>query len=55
MPGTKDALFWLKSAELVSALYRHKIKSKETRYVTGFEKTDHIVTINISRNTDLKY
>ena len=24
-------------------------------YVTGFGKTDHIVTINISRNTDLKY
>ena len=24
-------------------------------YVTGFEKTDHIVTIDISRNTDLKY
>ena len=25
------------------------------RYMTGFEKTDHIVTIDISRNTDLKY
>ena len=25
------------------------------KYVTGFEKTDHIVTIDISRNTDLKY
>ena len=24
-------------------------------YVTGFGKTDHIVTIDISRNTDLKY
>ena len=24
-------------------------------YVTGFEKTDHIVTIDISRKTDLKY
>ena len=23
--------------------------------VTGFGKTDHIVTIDISRNTDLKY
>ena len=23
-------------------------------YVTGFGKTDHIVTIDISRNTDLK-
>ena len=26
-----------------------------TLYVTGFGKTDHIVTIDISRNTDLKY
>ena len=26
-----------------------------TVYVTGFGKTDHIVTIDISRNTDLKY
>ena len=24
-------------------------------YVTGFGKTDHIVTIDISRNTDLNY
>ena len=24
-------------------------------YVTGFGKTDHMVTIDISRNTDLKY
>ena len=24
-------------------------------YVTGFGKTDHIVTIAISRNTELKY
>ena len=24
-------------------------------YVTGFRKTDHIVTIDIVRNTDLKY
>ena len=24
-------------------------------YVTGFGKTDHIITIDISRNTDLKY
>ena len=24
-------------------------------YVTGFGKTDHIVTIDISRNTNLKY
>ena len=24
-------------------------------YVTGFGKTDHIVTIDISGNTDLKY
>ena len=24
-------------------------------YVTGFGKTDHIVTIDISRNTDLKH
>ena len=27
----------------------------ETIFVTGFGKTDHIVTIDISRNTDLKY
>ena len=26
-----------------------------TIYVTGFGKTDHIVTIDISRNTNLKY
>ena len=26
-----------------------------TLNVTGFGKTDHIVTIDISRNTDLKY
>ena len=25
------------------------------KYVTGFEKTNHIVTIDILRNTDLKY
>ena len=25
------------------------------QYVTGFRKTDHIVTIDIARNTDLKY
>ena len=24
-------------------------------YVTRFRKTDHIVTIDITRNTDLKY
>ena len=24
-------------------------------YVTGFGKTDHIITIDISRNTDLKH
>ena len=24
-------------------------------YVTGFRKIDHIVTIDIARNTDLKY
>ena len=24
-------------------------------YVMGFRKTDHIVTIDIARNTDLKY
>ena len=24
-------------------------------YVTGFRKTDHVVTIDIARNTDLKY
>ena len=24
-------------------------------YVTGFRKTDHIVTIDIARNTDLTY
>ena len=24
-------------------------------YVTGFRKTDHIVTIDIARNIDLKY
>ena len=27
----------------------------QTLFVTGFGKTDHIVTIDISRNTDLKY
>ena len=26
-----------------------------SKYVTGFGKTDHIVTIDISRNTDLKH
>ena len=25
------------------------------QYVTGFRKIDHIVTIDIARNTDLKY
>ena len=29
--------------------------SRLTTNVTGFGKTDHIVTIDISRNTDLKY
>ena len=24
-------------------------------FVTGFRKTDHIVTVDIARNTDLKY
>ena len=28
---------------------------EEVIFVTGFGKTDHIVTIDISRNTDLKY
>ena len=25
------------------------------QFMTGFRKTDHIVTIDIARNTDLKY
>ena len=32
-----------------------KGNDKYIKYVTGFWKTDHIVTIDISRNTDLKY
>ena len=38
--------------------YLHTTSGKQqvqTTYVTGFGKTDHIVTIDISRNTDLKY
>ena len=31
------------------------LKSIGEVYVTGFRKTDHIVTIDIARNTDLKY
>ena len=30
-------------------------EKKLSRYVTRFGKTDHIVTIDISNNTDLKY
>ena len=30
-------------------------KLHQSIYVTGFGKTDHIVTIDVSRNTDLKY
>ena len=37
--------------QFVKIEYIFKIK----KYVTGFGKTDHIVTIDISRNTDLKY
>ena len=36
------------------AYYVRILYSGQT-YVTGFGKTDHIVTIDISRNTDLKY
>ena len=31
------------------------IQTEKTTNVTGFRKTDHIVTIDIARNTDLKY
>ena len=31
------------------------VNNNNNNYVTGFGKTDHIVTIDISRNTDLKY
>ena len=31
------------------------IRRQTLTYVTGFRKTDHIVTIDIARNTDLKY
>ena len=33
----------------------HHSVSNGVQYVTGFRKTDHIVTIDIARNTDLKY
>ena len=32
-----------------------KVYRKHLIYVTGFGKTDHIVTIDILRNTNLKY
>ena len=32
-----------------------RVLAKQVTYVTGFRKTDHIVTIHIARNTDLKY
>ena len=32
-----------------------RLVNNNDNYVTGFGKTDHIVTIDISRNTDLKY
>ena len=33
-----------------------KLRGELARFiVTGFGKTDHIITIDISRNTDLKY
>ena len=31
------------------------MKNMNPTNVTGFWKTDHIVTIDIARNTDLKY
>ena len=34
---------------------KHLYKERNSIYVTGFRKTDHIVTIDIARNTDLKY
>ena len=34
---------------------KDEITRLELIYVTGFRKTDHIVTIDIARNTDLKY
>ena len=34
------------NADIISPLFLN---------VTGFRKTDHIVTIDIARNTDLKY
>ena len=34
---------------------RQKQGPANNTYVTGFRKTDHIVTIDIARNTDLKY
>ena len=33
----------------------YKIRKINLLFVTGFGKTDHIVTIDISRNTDLNY
>ena len=32
-----------------------EMKKVKGTYVTGFWKTDHTVTIDIARNTDLKY
>ena len=41
--------------ELTALLYNKHASHYSILIVTGFRKTDHIVTIDIARNTDLKY
>ena len=46
------------TVQATTSYNRMSVNSNEVSvrtYVTGFGKTDHIVTIDISRNTDLKY
>ena len=62
--GDSSFAWWYTSLAGVHLVWRYlrdspsrqiKATAKYTTYVTGFGETDHIVTIDISRNTDLKY
>ena len=50
-----NAMFTSIIKELLETKKLNVMKYRQTLIVTGFGKTDHIVTIDISRNTDLKH
>ena len=46
---------WVGGSLPLSIIHIKGFLNQSLSNVTGFGKTDHIVTIDISRNTDLKY